>query len=99
MAKSRRHRCSCWVRSVRRLRAAGFQLFRVARRICRVFRVGRRAIPVEILIADQTRRRALERELRAALGRLQRALGRSLPPEIAVIVQQVVWTDRQLAGC
>lgn len=99
MAKSRRHRCSRWVQSVHRLRAAGYRLFGVARRICRAYRPGRRVVPVEILIADQTRRRALERELRTAFGRLQRAFGVPLPTETAVIVQQAVWTDRQLAGC
>src|SRR5439155_23001134 len=38
-------------------------------------------------------------ELRTGLRRLQRALGAPLPPHAAVVVQQVIRTDRQLAGC
>ncbi len=59
----------------------------------------RRAVPVEVLVADRTRRRILEQELRRGLHRLQRALGAPLPAELAIVVQQVITTDRQLAGC
>jgi hypothetical protein len=54
---------------------------------------------VEVLVADRTRRRIAERELRRGLHRLQRALGAPLPVELAIVVQQVIVTDRQLAGC
>jgi hypothetical protein len=54
---------------------------------------------VEVLVSDRTRRRALERELRSGLRRLQRALGAPLAADLAVIVQQVITTERQLAGC
>ncbi|HVC35563.1 MAG TPA: hypothetical protein VNL16_18800 [Chloroflexota bacterium] len=62
-------------------------------------RESRQTVPVEVLVADRTRRRALERELRWGLGRLRRALGAPLPPELTVLVQQIISTDRQLAGC
>jgi hypothetical protein len=56
-------------------------------------------VPVEVFVADVARRRVLERELRHALRRLQRALGAPLPAGLAVVVQQVIVADRQLAGC
>lgn len=59
----------------------------------------RRRVPIEVLVVDRTRRRTLERELRWGLGRLRRGLGEPFPPELTVLVQQVIRTDRQLAGC
>lgn len=59
----------------------------------------RRQRPVDVLIADRLRRRRLERPLRQGLRRLEHALGEGLSIEIAVIVQQVITTDHQLAGC
>jgi hypothetical protein len=56
-------------------------------------------VPVEVLLVDPTHRRVMKRRLRAALSRLQRAIGKSLPSDTAVIVQRIVVTDRQLAGC
>jgi hypothetical protein len=61
------------------------------------YRDGR--IPIEVLVANGTRRRRLERKLRAGLLQLQRALGERPSGEVAVLVQQVITTDRQLAGC
>ncbi len=58
-----------------------------------------RPVPVEVLVADRTRRRLVERELRGGLHRLQRALDAPLPTGLAIVVQQVIATDRQLAGC
>lgn len=86
-------------RVTRWLGAIRAQIARAARRAWRAISRWRRAVPVEVLIADHARRRALERELRAGLGRLQRALGAPLPDDLAVVVQQVIKTDRQLAGC
>ena len=77
-----------------RTRCAG-----AARRAWRAIRRWRRPVPVEVLIADGARRRQLERELRRGLARLRRVLGVPLPAELAVVVQQVIRTDRQLAGC
>jgi len=61
------------------------------------YRDGR--IPIEILVTNSTRRRRLERKLRFGLGQLQRALRERPSGEIAIVVQQVITTDRQLAGC
>src|SRR5207249_9588623 len=59
----------------------------------------RRPVPVEVLITDPSKRRSIERELRSGLRRLRRALGAPLPAELAVVVQQVIKAERQLAGC
>jgi len=56
-------------------------------------------IPLEVLVADRKRRRKIERELRAGLRQLQRVLGPPSLVEIAIVVQQVITMDRQLAGC
>src|SRR5437867_13415317 len=63
-------------------------------------RLGRRErVPIEVLVYDRRRRRALERELRWALRRLVRVLSAPLPAGTAVIVQEVVGAERPLAGC
>jgi hypothetical protein len=59
----------------------------------------RRGIPVEVVVADAPRRRAIQREVRRALHQLRRALGSDLPPDLVVMVQQTVTTDHPLAGC
>jgi len=56
-------------------------------------------IPLEVLLTNGSRRRKIGRELRAGLCQLQRALGPPSLIEIAVVVQQVITMDRQLAGC
>ncbi len=82
-----------WLAAARSWGAA--RLRRAWRAICR----WRRPVPVEVLVADRTRRWLLEQELRRGLRRVQRALGAPLPAGLAVVVQQVIATDRQLAGC
>jgi hypothetical protein len=75
---------------------------RCAAGLCRAWQAiwrWRRAVPVEVLVVDRTRRRMLEQELRRGLHRLQRAFGAPLPAGLAIVVQQVIATDRQLAGC
>lgn len=69
-------------------------------------RCGRRAlyrlchpVPVEVLIVDRVRRRSLEVELRRGLRRLGRIVGIPYPTRAAVVVQQVLKTERQFAGC
>lgn len=59
----------------------------------------RHAIPVEVVITDTARRRAIGREIRRALHQLRRTLGPDLPAGLAVVVQQAVATDQPLAGC
>ena len=56
-------------------------------------------VPMEVLLANGTRRRQIERELQTGLRQLRRILGERPLADIAVVVQQVITTDRQLAGC
>src|SRR5437764_15136394 len=91
--RQRTWRGAGWIRAVRRKLWSGF------RWSLRRLGLGYPRIPVEVLITDRSRRRALERELRAGLKRLQRVLVTPLPSHVAVVVQQVIRTDRQLAGC
>jgi hypothetical protein len=69
----------------------------VAGHVLRALR--RRCVRVEVLVADPARRRALEREVRGGLRRLEHVLGTPLPREAAVLVQQVLPGERPLAGC
>lgn len=69
------------------------------RRAARSYLDGRRPVPMEVLVKDRARRRAIERDLQSGLRRLRRALGTRFPADAAVLVQQVIVTDRQLAGC
>ena len=55
--------------------------------------------PVQVLVKDRARRRAIERDLTAGLRRLRRALGQAFPSDVVVVVQRVICADRQLAGC
>jgi hypothetical protein len=85
--------CGRWLAAVRARTAELLgRAWRAVRHRCR-------PAPVEVLVTDRTARRALERELRSGLRRLQRALGAPLPADLAIVVQQVITTERQLAGC
>ncbi len=55
--------------------------------------------PIQVLVKDRSHRRAIERDLTAGLRRLRRALGQAFPSDAVIVVQQVICTDRQLAGC
>lgn len=55
--------------------------------------------PLEVLIVDGARRRALEQDLRAGLRGIERRLGSPVPAGTTVIVQQVLGSDHALAGC
>lgn len=81
------------------LRTAATRLAHQARRLWRRFRRRRGSVAVEVLIVDRARRRGLQREIEMALSRLQHALGGSLLADVSVIVQQVIVTDHQVAGC
>ncbi len=59
----------------------------------------RHPIRVEVLIVDRVKRRNLEVELRRGLRRLGQVVGIPYPTRAAVVVQQVLKTDRQFAGC
>ena len=96
MPQRRHHRlptCGRWLAGCR-ARCA-----RATRDAWRALRRWQPPTPVAVLIADRTRRRAVERELRCGLTHLQRVLGAPRPAELAIVVQQVITTDRQLAGC
>ncbi len=56
-------------------------------------------VPLEVLVADGKRRSKIERELRAGVRQLQHVLGPPPLLEFAVVAQQVITMDRQLAGC
>jgi len=56
-------------------------------------------VPLEVLVASGSRRRKIERELRAGVRQLQHILGPPSLVEIAIVAQQVITMDRQLAGC
>ena len=55
--------------------------------------------PIQVLVKDRSKRRTIERDVRTGLRRLRRALGEAFPCDAVVVVQQVICTDRQLAGC
>lgn len=98
MPEHRHRRCPWLTRSLRALwalLACRVHAFRQA--LHRYWKWRRR--PVEVLIADRLQRRRLEQTLRRGLRRLEHALGEAWSTEIAVIVQQVITTDHQLAGC
>ncbi len=56
-------------------------------------------VSIEVLVTNGGRRRKIERELRAGLRQLQHVLGLPSLVETAVVVQQVITMDGQLAGC
>ncbi|MCW5880197.1 MAG: hypothetical protein KIS91_04590 [Anaerolineae bacterium] len=90
------HRLQVYVRWLRRVARRGIA---AARRGWQRVHQRCRRIPIEVLVADRARRRAVERDLRAGLKRLRRALGVALPQDTAIIVQHVIATERQVAGC
>jgi hypothetical protein len=65
----------------------------------KAFRYRDDRITIEVLVANSHRRRKIECELRAGLCQLQHVLGPPPLNEIAVVVQQIIPLDRQLAGC
>jgi hypothetical protein len=76
-----------------------FRLITSVRSAIRKHLDGRRTIPVEVLVKNRVQRRTIERDLQSGLRRLRRALGDQFPLGVTVLVQRVICTDRQLAGC
>ncbi|MCC6176197.1 MAG: hypothetical protein IT305_12900 [Chloroflexi bacterium] len=74
-------------------------LLSALRRAARAHLEQRRAIPMEVLVKNRAQRRTIERDLQSGMRRLRRTLGAQFPTGAAVLVQQVICTDRQLAGC
>lgn len=56
-------------------------------------------VPMEVLVAEHGRRHRIGCQLRTGLHQLQLIVEAPDPAHIAIIVQQVIATDRQLAGC
>ena len=82
-----------------RLRSGVSRLAVSARRTWRVIRHKLRGDPVEVLVTDRSQRLKHERNIRGAIRRLRHGLGRALPEDAVVIVQQVVIADPPVAGC
>jgi len=91
---SKRSRTTCPF--LQPLRVAGHFVAGVGRAIVRV--LYRRHTPIEVVITDDKRRRALKREIAKALHRLQN-LFTSLPDDVVVVAAQVIPKRRQPAGC
>lgn len=85
------YRHSLWV--------LAFGLLSTLRSAVRAYRERHRAIPIEVLVKNRAQRRTIERDLQSGLHRLRRALGEQFPVGVTVVVQQVICTERQLAGC
>ena len=68
--------------------------------LLRAWRLVRRAdrVPIVVLVVDPRRRREIERQLRAGLRQLRPVLGDLVAQDVAVVAQQVVQADHQLAG-
>lgn len=96
MSKRKRHPL---VRHIRCLGALGARLRSSACALWRALRRRCGSLPIEVLVADRVRRKAMGRELGRGLRQMQRVLGSPMPLHVAVVVQQVIKTDRQLAGC
>lgn len=96
MAKRKRGRLRL---CTRRARTYARTLVTAIDNLWRSFRCRRRSVPVEVLVEDAARRLALRRTLLTALRQLERTLGGRPPTRLAVVVQQFVRTDRELAGC
>lgn len=87
-------------RVVRALGALGVSLWHRAQALWAT-RQRKLGIRVEVLVADERWRRALEAEVRRGLRQLAHALDNPLASsgEVAVVVQHAIKTDHQLAGC
>lgn len=73
-------------------------LVRAVHHVCKSICIHRPTV-VEALLGDPAQRCTLEREVRRCLRQLHRALGPDFPVGLAVIVQQTVATDHQVAVC
>lgn len=96
MAKTR-GRSTRWKRLLGRLHTTYRCLWTRLRGIGRL--IHPRPVPIEVIIIDRTRRRTLERDLRAGLRRIERHLGGLPFARTTVLVQQVLGSDPPLAGC
>ena len=58
-----------------------------------------RRIPVEVVVVDRARRRAIKKDVARTVRRLQRIFGDQAPRDLVVLIQQVIPESRQLSGC
>ena len=69
----------------------------VARRAGQIIR--REPVPVEIVLVDHSRRRAIKKDISTTIRRLNRLLAEDAPTGVVVVVQQVIPPGKHLAGC
>ena len=92
---AKRTRCTCFAS-----RAAHTLFHLISSAAQGVMRLVRRTgVPIEVVITDDARRRALTRDIARMLRRLQKIFGASLPADVVVIVTHVIPRRRQPAGC
>ncbi len=91
---SKRTRTNCPVLQL--LRQVAHVIAAFARAIARLLR--HRRTPIEVVITDDRRRKALKHEIAKTLHRLQN-LFPSLPADVVIVAAQVIPKRRQPAGC
>jgi len=72
-----------------------------------ILSLGRRAgqiirgesVPVEVVLVDHSRRRAIKKDISSTIRRLNRLLADDAPTGVVVVVQQVIPPGKHLAGC
>ena len=69
----------------------------LARRTGQIIR--REPVPVEIVLVDHSRRRAIKKDISSTIRRLNRLLAEDAPTGVVVVVQQVIPPGKHLAGC
>src|SRR5579872_3101004 len=92
---AKRTRCECF--ASRLSHRAGSVIAALAQAIGGLF--NRAGVPIEVVITDNARRRALTREISRKLRALQHILGTGIPDDVVVIVTHVIPRRRQPAGC
>ena len=61
--------------------------------------VRREPVPVEIVLVDHGRRRAIKKDISATIRRLNRLLADDAPTGVVVVVQHLIPPGKHLAGC
>ena len=82
---------------LRALSATTAAVAELVRRTVQILR--REPVPVEIVLVDKVRRRAIRRDITATVRRLNRLLADQAPAGVVIVVQQVIPPGKHLAGC